>query len=117
MTTKIIYHLARQADWDAAVSLGYYHGSDEDRVDGFLHFSTGAQIEESARLHRGGETGLVLLEAESAPLGDDLKWEASRDGQAFPHLYGDLPTSAVLSATPLTLDEDGLHIFPALTKE
>ena len=109
-----VFHLARQDEWEAAQSTGFYKGSEDDRADGFLHFSTGQQIVASARKHRAGETGLVLLRVPPNALGADLKWEVSRGGSLFPHLYGELPVSAVKKVDPLPLDEDGQHIFPAL---
>jgi len=98
---QIIYHLARLVDWRAALQQGAYRGSEEDRDDGFLHFSTGDQIADSAARHRSGEAGLLLLHVPVAALGDALRWEASGNGQFFPHLYGELPVEAVLRVDPL----------------
>lgn len=113
---RLIYTLLRGADWRAAELAGAYPGSEHDQRDGFLHFSTAAQLRATAAKHRRGEADLVMVEVDAARLGDALKWEAasgsSRPG-LFPHLYAALPLSAVLSATRLTLDEDGLHVFPA----
>ena len=109
-----IFHLARRAEWLEAESSGVYRGSDQDRADGFLHFSTSTQIVESARRHRAGEADLWLLRVHTQPLGEDLRWEASRGGALFPHLYGELPVSAVVDAVELPLDEAGEHVFPAL---
>ena len=110
----MIYHLAKQTAWSAAQTSGSYHGTDSDRADGFLHLSTSAQIRESARKHRAGEADLILLAVDETQLGPTLVWEASRGGALFPHLYSDLPVSAVISATPLPLDAQGVHIFPDL---
>lgn len=112
-----IYHLARKAAWAEAEKTGIYTGTPEDRADGFIHFSTAAQVEESAAKHRAGETDLLLVAVNEAGLGDALKWEPSRGGQLFPHLYGDMPLSAVIEVTPLPLGPDGAHLFPALTDE
>ncbi len=112
MTDSLIYHLARHPEWDAALRSGSYAGAREDRADGFMHFSTAAQVRESAARHRKGEAGLILLEADAARLGPALKWEPARGGQLFPHLYGPLPVAAVTRTAPLPLDADGLHIFP-----
>ena len=114
MSETFVYHLCRAEDWAAAEVAGVYAGSDQDRRDGFLHFSSAAQIRESARRHRAGEAGLLLLTVAAAPLGAALRWEASRGGALFPHLHGVLPTSAVLSAQPLPLDKTGEHLFPLL---
>lgn len=111
---ETIYHLARATEWQRALDDGRYAGSREDRADGFLHFSTAAQIVESAARHRAGEPDLVLLRVATAGLGPALRWEASRGGALFPHLYGDLDVAAVTDVTPLPLDEHGHHVFPAL---
>lgn len=112
MTSRIIYHMCRQTEWDAALASGAYPGSSQDAADGFIHFSTAAQVEESAAKHRAGQTRLVLLAVDAARLGPALKWEPSRGGQLFPHLYGVLPVDAVLLADPLPLGPDGRHVFP-----
>lgn len=110
----IIYTMVRAADWRAAEAAGAYHGSADDRRDGFLHFSAGDQLRASAAKHRAGEAGLLLVAVETAALGEALRWEpaGSRPG-LFPHLYGALPLSAVRGVTPLPLGPDGTHAFPA----
>lgn len=110
----VIYHLARDAGWRAAEWSGTYTGTVEDRADGFLHFSTAAQIAESAAKHRRGEAGIVLVAVDADRLGDALRWEPARGGALFPHLYGDLPLASVLWSKPLPLGGDGLHRFPPL---
>jgi uncharacterized protein (DUF952 family) len=111
---RMIYHMCSAEAWEEAKRAGVYHGSDDDRRDGFLHFSTGEQVAESARRHRAGQAGLVLIAVESTRLGDRLKWEPSRGGQLFPHLYDPLDPVEVTSVHPLPLGADGLHIFPPL---
>jgi uncharacterized protein (DUF952 family) len=113
-TAQHIYHLAAAADWQAALATGRYSGSPDDRRDGFMHFSDGAQVVESAARHRAGRTDQILVCVVSAALGQDLRWEPSRGGQLFPHLYGPLDVAIVLSAVPLPLGSDGRHVFPAL---
>lgn len=113
MTKTIIYHMCREDEWRAAEADGLYHGSSQDRSDGFLHFSTAEQIVDSAAKHRAGQQGLLLIAVEVERLGDALKWEESRGGVLFPHLHGTLPADAVVSAVPLNLGPDGKHIFPA----
>ncbi|MBV1796670.1 DUF952 domain-containing protein [Siccirubricoccus sp. G192] len=110
----LIYTLVRAADWQAAAAEGAYRGSADDRRDGFLHFSTAAQLRASAAKHRAGEPDLVLVAVEAAALGTALRWEpaGSRPG-LFPHLYGPLPLAAVRSTAPLPLGADGAHAFPA----
>ena len=109
---EFVYHLARNATWEAAVPAGVYRGAVADRADGFLHFSTREQIAQSAALHRAGEPDLVLLEVRTLELGASLRWEPSRGGALFPHLYSDLPIAAVNKATALPLDAAGKHVFP-----
>jgi len=112
MVDSEIYHLARQAEFEAAQATGCYDGAREDRADGFMHFSTASQIRESAARHRAGETGLILLAVQAACLGPALTWEAARGGQLFPHLYGSLPLACITRTAPLPLGPDGLHRFP-----
>jgi uncharacterized protein (DUF952 family) len=112
--TQMIYHMCRADEWTAAVAAGLYRGSSQDIADGFIHFSTGAQIVESARRHRAGQDGLLLVAVHAARLGDRLKWEASRAGDRFPHLYGPLDPAESASVRPLPLGPDGLHVFPEL---
>ena len=111
---KRIYHLCRQSEWQAAVAGGIFQGSSQDLADGFIHFSTGEQIEESARRHRAGQSDLLLLSVDAGQLGDALRWEESRGGQLFPHLYGPLSLTAVMEVHALPLDVHGEHRFPQL---
>ncbi len=113
-TPEFIYHLARAGEWERARDGGVYRGSDQDRADGFLHFSTAAEIAESAARHRAGEAGLLLLKVRTSELGPALRWEPSRGGQLFPHLYGELAINAVARVDPLPVDEEGRHRFPDL---
>jgi uncharacterized protein (DUF952 family) len=111
---SVIYHLARHSEWRAAERRGRYDGTADDIRDGFLHFSTAEQVAESAARHRRGETGILLVAADADRLGDALRWEPSRGGALFPHLYGALPLDAVRWTAPLPLGADGLHRFPSL---
>ncbi|MBT3372006.1 MAG: DUF952 domain-containing protein [Rhodospirillaceae bacterium] len=112
MSEKTIYHVCEDAAWRAAQGLGTYAGSADDLRDGFMHFSTLAQVRTSVAIHRAGQAGLIMLAVAADKLGPALKWEASRGGQLFPHLYGDLPIDAVVEAIDLPLGPDGMHIFP-----
>ena len=112
MTKAAIYHMCQEDEWRAAEVSGRYTGSSQDVADGFLHFSTAAQLRESAAKHRAGQTDLVLLTVDPSSLGSALKWEAARGGQLFPHLYGDLHLDALTRCDPLPLSPDGVHIFP-----
>lgn len=87
-------------------------GAPVDIADGFVHLSAGHQIAETAAKHFAGETGLWLLALEADDLGDALKWEESRGGDLFPHLYGPLRISDVVWARTLQLEIDGRHRFP-----
>jgi uncharacterized protein (DUF952 family) len=113
--TTMIYHMCSAEAWEEAVAAGQYMGSADDRRDGFLHFSTAQQIAESARRHRAGQAGLVLVAVEAGILGDRLRWERSRDGALFPHLYGPLFPNEAASVGALPLGPDGEHVFPALS--
>jgi uncharacterized protein (DUF952 family) len=113
---RVIYTLVRGADWREAQASGTYRGSADDARDGFLHFSTAAQLRASAAKHRSGEADLWLLAVEAAALGAALRWEPAAGGSRpglFPHLYAALPVAAVTEALPLPLRPDGLHDFPA----
>jgi uncharacterized protein (DUF952 family) len=114
MASPLIYHLCHRDEWRAAQSAGAYQGSSQDAADGFIHFSTAAQLPESAAKHRAGQGGLVLLAVDSATLGPDLRWEPSRGGALFPHLYGALQLAAVAWAADVPLGADGRHRFPPL---
>ena len=112
MSDKLIYHLVRRADWLVATEKDSYTGTGDDLRDGFLHFSTREQVAESAARHRAGISDLLLIGVDPGALGDALKWEPSRGGQLFPHLFGDLPMNAVARIEDLPLGDKGDHVFP-----
>ena len=114
MTVSPIYHICRRDEWQAALRRGRYEGSSQDAADGFIHFSTAEQVAASAAKHRAGQDGLVLVAVDPERLGDALRWERSRGGALFPHLYGALPLEAVLEVRDLPLGADGRHVFPPL---
>ena len=107
-----IYHICRVEEWEEAQNTGLYYGSSQDLTDGFIHFSTRVQIAGSAKKHRKGQTGLILLTVDPETLGDALRWEKSRGGDFFPHLYAPLLTKDVFRRDFLKLGDDELHIFP-----
>jgi uncharacterized protein (DUF952 family) len=109
---EFIYRLLDDAVWRAAQLAGAFAGSEHDLRDGFIHFSTAAQVAETAARHYAGRVGLVLLTVRTSALGDALRWEPSRGGALFPHLYAPLPTSAVERIDALPLAADGHHAFP-----
>ncbi len=96
-----VYKVCTAAEWRDAAAVGVYRGSEVDRRDGFIHFSTGTQLAETLRRHFAGQRDLVLVEVASADLGAGLRWEPSRGGDLFPHLYGELPVSLALRVEPL----------------
>lgn len=113
--TALIFHVCKRVDWEAAQGpAGPYRGSADDLRDGFIHFSSAEQLEASVAKHRAGQDGLLLLAVDPEHLGDALKWEPSRGGALFPHLYGPLAADAVVWARDLPLGADGRHVFPDL---
>lgn len=114
MPAKTVYKICRQAEWRSAEAAGVFEGAAIDLADGFIHFSTAAQVTETLALHFAGARDLVLVAADAAVLGDGLKWEPSRGGDLFPHLYTPLPLHAVTGVTPLALADDGRHSLPDL---
>ncbi|TWG99899.1 uncharacterized protein (DUF952 family) [Mesorhizobium sp. J18] len=112
--TTLIYKICTKALWRQAEEDGIFRGAPVDVEDGYIHFSTAAQVRETAAKHFGGQSGLVLVAVDAEALGDDLRYEVSRGGALFPHLYAPLPLSAVRWAVPLPLDKNGLHVFPDL---
>ena len=112
--TQLIYKILFAAEWQEAERAGVFKGSGIDLNDGFIHFSTAAQATETAAKHFAGQTGLVLVAVDAQKLGPVLKWEVSRGGQLFPHLYATLATRDVTWVKPLPLDAGGKHSFPAM---
>lgn len=112
--SQIIYKITPEAPWREAEANGRFTGAPIDIADGFIHFSTAAQARETAAKHFSGQTDLLLVAVDGASLGDALKYEVSRGGALFPHLYGVLELSAVLWVKPLRLGADGTHQFPVL---
>ena len=110
----ILYKIVAAAHWRAAEHDGIFRGSGADLRDGFIHFSTAAQVAETAAKHFAGQDDLLLVSVDGTRLGDALKWEPSRGGALFPHLYGELVLAAVIKVEPLTLRPDGRHAFPPL---
>jgi uncharacterized protein (DUF952 family) len=109
-----IYKICEDALWREAQRAGMFRGALVDARDGFIHFSTAAQVRETAARHFDGAEGLMLIAVDADALAGALKWEVSRGGDLFPHLYGALPLAAVLWAKPLPLGADRRHVFPEL---
>ena len=104
----LIYKILPRAEWDAAKAVGRFEGSAVDIADGYIHLSAADQAQETAAKWFRGQEGLVLLGIEAESLGDALKWEASRGGALFPHLYRPLLVGEALSQADLHLDADGV---------
>lgn len=109
-----IYKICDSALWGEAERAGLFTGAPVDHADGFIHFSTARQVAETAARHFAGQAGLLLVAVDAAALGAGLRYEPSRGGALFPHLYGTLPLSAVRWVKPLPLGADGKHEFPEL---
>lgn len=107
----LIYKIFRRPEWDAFRESGQTSGAPVDLADGYIHFSTAAQVAETAAKHFAAESDLVLLALDDAALGADLRWEPSRGGQLFPHLYRPLRLDDVVWDKSLPLGATG-HIFP-----
>jgi uncharacterized protein (DUF952 family) len=110
----LIYKICSEALWREAERVGVFAGAAIDLEDGYIHFSTAAQAPETAARHFAGQGDLVLVAIDSGALGDGLRWEPSRGGDLFPHLYGPLRLDAVRWVRPLPLGPDGRHVFPEL---
>jgi uncharacterized protein (DUF952 family) len=102
-----IYKILPRWEWEAALDQRRFDGSAVDRQDGFIHFSTAEQAQETARRHFAGQEDLVVLAVEAADLGPALRWEVSRGGDRFPHLYAHLETALVREVTEAPLGSDG----------
>ncbi len=109
----LVYKIFRAEEFEAFEAAGRTAGSPDDVRDGFVHFSTGAQLEETASRHFAGEAGLMLVCVDAGPLADSLKWEPSRDGALFPHLYRDLRIEDVKFARDFPR-ADGRHMFEGI---
>lgn len=108
---SLIYKILPAAEWARAGAIGVFAGSAVDLADGYIHFSDAAQAQETAAKWFRNQADLVLVAVEPETLGPALKWEPSRGGALFPHLYAPLPAKLALWVRPLNLDEDGV---PAL---
>lgn len=111
---KTIYKIAPRDLWAAAETAGVFEGAPVDHADGFIHFSTAQQVRETAAKHFAGQDDLLLVAIDAEALGASLRYEVSRGGALFPHLYAPLALDAVLWVKPLTLGADGRHVFPEM---
>jgi uncharacterized protein (DUF952 family) len=112
---RSIYKICDASAWREAERQGVFRGSADDARDGFIHFSTAAQLDGTLRKHFAGRSGLFLIAVEIDALGAALRWERSRDDELFPHLYGELDLGAVSAVHELRTRADGSHEIPELT--
>ena len=110
----LIYKIVPEKLWRAAEALAEFDGAPVDQADGFIHFSTARQVRETAAKHFAGQRDLLLVTVEAERLGKALKWEPSRGGDLFPHLYGKLQLAEVLRVDALPLGGNGRHDFSGL---
>lgn len=107
MTDAVAFKIVDAEAWREAQDAGEYAGSAVDHADGYIHMSTEAQLAETARKHYAGQSSLRLLTVDLAAIGGVLKWEPSRGGALFPHLYGALPVSAVTRVQAMAVSDEG----------
>ncbi|HEY2011483.1 MAG TPA: DUF952 domain-containing protein [Rhizomicrobium sp.] len=111
--TDLIFKIVPRPEWEA--SSGDYHGSAHDQADGFLHFSTAAQLPETLRRYYAAKDDLILVAVDATALGAALKWEYSASrGEDFPHLYAALSCDAMKWARPIAKDSAGNFVLPTL---
>lgn len=113
----MIYKICSRELWNNAIREGKFAGAPIDLEDGFIHFSTARQVKETAAKHFAGQDDLLLIEFDETKFGDDLKWEVSRGGDLFPHLYAELTPDAADLVAPLPLSKSGQHLFPPTLAE
>jgi uncharacterized protein (DUF952 family) len=114
MTDSLVFKIVEAEAWDRAVAAGRFDGAAIDLADGFIHLSAADQVAETARRHFAGRDGLVLVAVPETALGSALRWEESRGGALFPHLYGPLAPGLVAWVRPMPLGPDGVHRIPPL---
>jgi uncharacterized protein (DUF952 family) len=111
----LIFKIVGAEEWRTAEAAGVFSGAAVDRADGYIHFSTAGQAPETAAKWFAGRDDLILAAVEAEALGPALRWEPSRGGALFPHLYAPLSLAAVAWTRPLPLGEGGRHVFGNLT--
>lgn len=111
-TQSIVYKILARTDWEAALASGSYAGSADDLRDGFVHLSTAAQLSGTAAKYFRDLSDLTLVAFHATDLGPALKWEPSRGGQLFPHLYSELPTANAVAVYEMPLGPDGIPCIP-----
>ena len=116
-SASLIYKIVHRDVWSHAQQAHVFTGAEIDLADGFIHFSTADQVEETANKHFAGQLDLLLVAVDPAVLGENLKWEPSRGGDLFPHLYGPLDLSLVIFVEEILQDDAGKHQFRQLPTE
>ncbi len=117
MSRRFVFKVAPRAAWDAACRDGAFSGSPDDARDGFIHLSLSTQLRGTLAKHFRGQHDLVLVQFETHDLGEALRWEPSRGGEEFPHLYGELPTAIAVAVHTLRLGDDGVPQLPEALAE
>lgn len=110
---NVIFKVLSSQQWAEAEKQGEFLGAEIDLTDGYIHFSTADQVRETVAKHFAGQTDLMLIGVDADQLGEALKWEPSRGGDLFPHLYASLSLDSVVSVDELPIGKEGDHIFPA----
>lgn len=110
--TQPLYKIVSRTEWQQVLAAQALAGFGIDLTDGFIHLSSGDQVEEIVQRYFSGRDDLMLISIDGSSLGEILRWEESLDGALFPHVYGTIPMAAVLDAEPLRLGTDGNHQFP-----
>jgi uncharacterized protein (DUF952 family) len=113
---RLIFKIVPEDLWKEAGREGLFKGAPVDLADGYIHFSTAEQARETAAKHFAGQSNLLLAAFDADACGADLKWESSRGGDLFPHLYAELDPKSALWVRPLPLGSDGNHVFPDLDR-
>ena len=109
---NLVYKVCSKDEWDQAILNQFYSGSDVDNKDGFIHLSTKKQLHETVTKHFRGKKNLIIICFSTKKIQDKLKWEVSRNGDLFPHYYGNLETKCAENTYNLYLNADGIHEFP-----
>ncbi|MEK7661795.1 MAG: DUF952 domain-containing protein [Pseudomonadota bacterium] len=109
---NIAYKIENKSVWKQDLDKGKYEGSTLDKKDGFIHLSSGLQLERTFLLHFGGQTDLIVAAIDLAQLGETVVWEESRGGELFPHIYGNLPVSAIIETMDIVYDGNGKATIP-----
>ena len=110
---ELVFKICSKDEWSRAEKEKVFRGSAVDLRDGFIHFSTAEQVAETAAKHFAGRNDLLLIGVDAEALGESLRFETSRGGALFPHLYADLSLSAVRFVEPMPLDKSGNHLLPS----